>query len=363
MKKTIFIHVGPPKTGTSVIQSWLNLNNEHLSKYADIYYPAHITDENQVSSGHNRLILEREKDGKSTFSHQKFKELLKTFKAKNESNLLLSSEYFFYQIPSFFEYSNQYNIIFIAYIRPEFEFIESIYNQSVKRNGQSQPMAIRTTINNTYLNTVLDFIERFGNEFFILRAFGSRNFFSQNIISDFLSLFDSIDLNRFAINAPRINTSYSFDSLEFKRWTNSFALDDLDSVLDKKLQSYQGSNFDYTLIPLNTYNDYKIQSVKKISLINSKCPIYNYDKLIEYINLTSRPAYMHQELYDSHLIKIVRFLCNDDLAFCNRLYRSLISKPGISEIDIQRLKIFHLEMSNHQNKSNRFFSFFKKIWK
>jgi hypothetical protein len=72
---------------------------------------------------------------------------------------------------------------------------------------------------------------------------------------------------------------------------------------------------------------------------------------------------MHQELYDSHLIKIVRFLCNDDIAFCKKLYHVLRESSELNEIDKTRLKIFHEEISKQQNKKKNVFSFIEKIWR
>lgn len=361
MKKTIYVHVGPPKTGTSVLQSWLNENQDILKQKSNVHYPAHATDQNQISSGHNHLILDKGSDGKSIFNHKKFNELLQIFENEKLNILLISSEYFFYQIPSFIEYSDKYNIEFIAYIRPEFEFLESVYNQSVKRNGQSQPIPIRANINNTYLNMLIDFIDKYGKEHFQLRAYGSRNFFSPNIIVDFLTIFTNAELFENEIEDQTINSSYSFESLEFKRWTNSFPIGELDLLLDKKLQSYKGSLTEYSLIPLQIYNNYKAQSVSKIDLINKMCPIYNYKKLNDYISLKSRPTYMHQELNDSHLIKIVTFLCENDLVFVKKLLNSLNEKEILTERDKQRLEIFNSELKKYQREKNIFISLIKNI--
>ena len=55
--KNVYIHVGPPKTGTSAVQKWLNSNQRFL-KENGIYYPSHNVDSNGVSSGNVRSIYD-----------------------------------------------------------------------------------------------------------------------------------------------------------------------------------------------------------------------------------------------------------------------------------------------------------------
>tara|TARA_R110001606_G_scaffold202811_2_gene350943 strand:+ start:522 stop:1610 length:1089 start_codon:yes stop_codon:yes gene_type:complete len=360
MKKSIYVHVGPPKTGTSILQSWLSRHIDELNESSNILYPAHGVDENQVSSGHNQLFLDKEQGKKSTFSHSNFQKLLDKFDVASFDTLLLSSEYFFYQIPEFMKYSEKYEIKFIAYVRPEYEFIESIYNQSVKRNRQNMPMAMRNEIRYTYLDSLIEYITTYGNQYFLLRAYGVKNFFEKNIISDFLSIFklDYLVIENDII--PIINSSYSFDCLEFKRWTNNFLLDGLDNILDKKLQAYTKGNENYTLIPHQTYIDYKAGSKRKITAINDMCPIINYNSLIAYIDKTKRSVYMHQELYDEHLIKVVNFLTEEDFKFTKKLFLLISSQDNLTEKDKHKLSIFKKELSHAQNR-NPFRSFLSKL--
>jgi hypothetical protein len=352
MKKTIYVHVGPPKTGTSILQSWLKGSAEKLLTESTLYYPKHNTDQNQVSSGHNQLFLETKVGHKTQFNHKKFAELLKDFESRNNESLLLSSEYFFYQIPEFIKYADKYQIQFIAYVRPEFEFIESIYNQSVKRNRQNMPMPMRNEIRYSYLDTLFEYISTFGNQYFLLRAYGSRNFFEHNIIADFLSIFGLQAFIEKDSVVPIVNSSYSFECLEFKRWINNFDIAELDDVLDKKLQSYISSEPSYSLIPQQIYINYKTQTLEKISLLNNICPIENHQELTSYINQTSRPVYMHQELHDGHLIKVLNFLIRRDLEFSQTLFSVLCSQHNLGEKDRERISIFRTELKKH-SKSKR----------
>ena len=57
MQKTIFIHVGPPKTGTSAIQNWFSKNADML-RTKGLFYPEHALDPNGVSSGNLSSICD-----------------------------------------------------------------------------------------------------------------------------------------------------------------------------------------------------------------------------------------------------------------------------------------------------------------
>jgi hypothetical protein len=360
MKKSIYIHVGPPKTGTSILQSWLSSHADELHEASNIYYPIHDIDENQVSSGHNQLFLDKKVGKKSAFCHQNFQKLLDKFDLDTFNILLLSSEYFFYQIPEFMKYAGKYDIKFITYVRPEFEFIESVYNQSVKRNRQNMPMAMRSKINNTYLDSLIEYILTYGKEYFLLRAYGAKSFFEKNIISDFLSVFNLERLIQANTIIPIINSSYSFDCLEFKRWTNNFSIDGLDNILDKKLQAYTGGHENYTLIPEQKYIDYKTHSKQKIAAIHELCPITNYEHLSAYIEQNKRPVYMHQDLYDGHLVKVLNFLIKEDFKFTKTLFAVLSTQENLNEKDKHRISIFQKELSKVNNKG-RFKAILNKL--
>lgn len=348
MQKQIYIHVGPPKTGTSIIQSWLNKNRLQLLSESNVYYPSHDIDQNHISSGHNQLFLEKREGQRAFFCHEKFQLLLDDFSHRNVDILLLSSEYFFYQIPEFLKYSNQYRLHIIAYIRPEYEFIESIYNQSVKRNFQDMPIALRKNIRYSYLDTLIEYLDKYSKEFFILRAYGAEHFFEPNIVHDLLETLNVPARFEIDIQGPGVNTSYSFECLEFKRWLNKFKLSDLDVLLDRMLQTYGRGEHRYSLLPQDIYDRYKLDSIKKIEKIHKHCTISEFDKLVDYIGASVRPSYMHQELHDVHLQKVFTFLLKQNYDFCNSLYTSINELPNLSDMDKHRLVIMGSQLKDEE---------------
>jgi len=326
MNKKLYIHVGPPKTGTSVIQFWLSTHSQWL-KNQGVYYPQHELDSNSVSSGHRALFLERlSQTTRTQFNHAKFQQLLTEFNETDCSSLLLSSEFFFYQIPEFLKYKDQYDIQFIAYVRADLELIESLYNQSVKRNGQTMPLPHRNQLPKSYLDELIDFVSIYSDRTFSLRAYGDSTVFNTDIITDLLSCLDLEPPTGYGPQSEKINSSYSFECLEFKRWVNKFCLGDLDHRIDQCLQGFKSNTRAYSLLPANTYQCYQEQSLKKIKALQTLAPIKNYESLINYVKAKSRASYIHQELYPEHLVKVGEYLLATNKSLLSELVNHIGSK-------------------------------------
>ncbi|TPV55120.1 hypothetical protein FJ444_17840 [Aestuariibacter sp. GS-14] len=357
-KKKILIHVGPPKTGTSVLQHWFNNNKDWLLSHS-VYYPAHEVDSNNVSSGHKNLFLERKPDTtRTSFSTILFEKVLKEFKLSGCETLLLSSEFFFYQIPQFFSYNDEFDLKFIAYVRADIDLVESLYNQSVKRNGQVKPLPIRATLPSSYLDDLETFIKDYSADMFSLRAYGDDSVFSgQDIVTDFMCELDIDVLSRPPSNSAKINSSYSFEALEFKRWLNQFSLGEFESEIDFFLQAISSGYMSYSLIPSEAFEQYKAQSIAKIESLNQQAVINNCDKLLHYLNNKVRANYMHQELYPQHLNRIVQQLAGSNPTLLNRLTMALLPQICSERDSIHFQTITHwnnLVNDSRSKPKNRF---------
>lgn len=353
MRKSLYIHIGPPKTGTSVIQFWLNNSVDWLATHG-VYYPVHDVDINSVSSGHRALFLEKRSDTTRTqFNHDKFQALLAEFEATKCSTLLLSSEFFFYQVPQFLQYQKDYNIRLVAYVRADVELVESLYNQSVKRNRQVKPLAARSKLPKSYLDDLIDFMTVYPPELFCLRAYGNGDVLDPNIQADLLSAIGLPHNSEKQSLAGKINSSYSFECLEVKRWLNHFDLTNIDSQIDLYLQGYVGNRESYTLLPANVYKAYVTQSLEKINKLHSISGVHNYTKLVKYLSEKQRNNYIHQELYPSHLEKVARYLIGRNRNLVKILVNQIEQQVN-EQKDKERLDIIKDAMADVPSKQNLF---------
>lgn len=354
MKKVI-LHVGPPKTGTSVLQKWLNSNRTFLAKNG-ISYPEHRLDANGVSSGNKDIFLiKNEKEGTLQFDVGKYERLLKSLQASKFQTLLLSSEFFFSHIPSFVKHSRDVKISFVAYVRPEHEFVESIYNQSVKRNKQTNPIALRHTLPSSYLDRLIEYIDNYGADLFHLRGYGAEGFFQNGIIPDFCNAI-GIKHDVSVEEDEKINGSYNFECMEFKRWTNKFFLGALDNQLDMHLQAYNQGISNYTIIPSLAHSRYKDQTKAKIDEINKRASIVNIDALRKYIETKERRGYYHQELQLRHVEYVSKFIAERDSVFLKNLVTH-ISREAKLSYDVERLKVINDVLINSKITRKRISSF------
>ncbi|WP_143047899.1 hypothetical protein [Thalassotalea agarivorans] len=262
----LFVHIGPGKTGTSVIQNWCK-NNRKLLKKHGIYYPNHNLDANGVSSGHVNLLFNNQ-DGKLDPDLQKFELFRNRLQRLNYDKVLISSEVFWMHIGVFNKFFDK--IKFIYYVRSPIDFFESSYNQVVKRNYVTAPLVDRldTYSPNPYgTQKVLPAFRTLGAEKFIIRLYDRKILKDGNILNDFLEIFKVKTITHLD-NTFEVNNSYTYQALEYKRWINKFCLNrNLDSQLDVILQSYKAGERMYTLLPEDVFLELKERAINRVKHI------------------------------------------------------------------------------------------------
>lgn len=291
----VIIHVGPPKTGSSAIQKWC-LENTNLLLEQKIYYPEHNLDVNGVSSGNVLALFDRDEVGNLWFSSKKLNAIKRLAEDKGADTVLFSSEFFFKQIPTLA--SNIRNCLFVSYIRFELETIESNYKQSVKRHGQTNKFNIPKYIKSNTLKLFTEFAQQYGKEKFVFRAYGNNVFFCRDLIADFLDAINlKILIQEGGFKSPRVNSGYSPEGLEYKRWFNKFQKSELQAPLDHFLQKQATkSNKKYSLISPDEFLKLKTQCLKDLEEFCKQFKVGNGLKLLEEIAEQRPPTYQHQEL-------------------------------------------------------------------
>lgn len=373
MKKTIIIHVGPPKTGSSAIQKWLNENQTLLLEYGYLY-PPHKMDKNGISSGNFTEVLDVNPDRKATFNRERFETLLSEFYKSEYHTLLLSSEYFINQVENFLKVVP--DIIFVVYVRPPIEFVESIYNQSVKRNGNPDFIPLRKKVSSAMIDKIVALNNKFGSERFRFRAYSENATFYPSIIHDFCEAV-GVDLAPTNIKTDeRINNSYCFEALEFKRWLNRYVGKKFDPQLDPLMQKFTDGIDEFCLIPKDLFELYREQSIELIKDNFQEVSMANREQLITHIGSITRQRYCHQALNDKQFNKMVSYLIASDYKLYILLCREVM---GVDAVDTdnyryaqmflqgflppkQLLNVPKIISGNHSLKS-WLYTFYKSIFK
>jgi hypothetical protein len=301
LNKEIYIHVGPPKTGTSAVQNWLSSNPSFLKEHG-IYYPSHSVDINGVSSGNVRSIYDVDEAKKFTLSKDRLSKMLDVFSVSEYTLLLLSSEFFFRRMDELKVHIPKAK--FIVYVRNPMEVKESNYNQSVKRHFQLEKINATRSNGLPNIARLVEFIDTYGAQDVYLRPYGANYFKRGNIVSDLLSVV-GIDAN---IMLPIVNNSYQLEALEFKRWFNQFHLVDYQVMVDRALQGFIEGRSHYSLIAKEQY----IEDSHYYA-----CVLEHYAKALKTTNLASLIAdmknaspkpYFIQALSDNHFLSVCRYL-------------------------------------------------------
>ena len=336
MNIQVFVHIGPPKTATSAIQNWMQQNRNVLMQQS-IYYPEHGLDENGVSSGNVLNIFDRAADKSLVISKEKVDKVLAECKQNNCSILLLSSEFFFFQVEVLLTLIPDAKLI--VYIRFPLEVIESSYNQAVKRHNQTKPLGLPKEPQAYHLVLLERMLQKFERPAFIIRFYSQASFVGGNIVSDLLSVIGGQGLS---ISSPKVNPSYSFETLEFKRWVNCFLPTEYQNRVDQLLQSYQGGTESYSLIKPADYQHYVEWFCLKLNAFFESFPVEGSQQFVESIQNKPQKNYIKQEMSLEQFCQVTDFLIEADIG----LTQMLGKKAEKCELAIEKRPDFYVVLKN-----------------
>ena len=300
----VYVHVGPPKTGTSSIQAWLSKNRGVLQKFR-IYYPEHPVDENGVSSGNLASLFDNYDSNKLTFSKEKFQLLKSICKSNNSKILLLSSEFFFQEINQIIAAIPE--VKFIYYLRFELETLDSSYNQKVKRHNETDKFEAPQKGLSSNLRKLWQLLAKYPDQF-IIRYFAPELFFGNDLIKDFLHCLKITNLNVESLG--RVNSSYSPNAVEFKRKFNVLVDQDLLHQIDLMLQKNPPASFSYTFMAQEQYGLLKQEYISQLKSFFMRFPLHDFDLFLDYCRNTHVRISVPQEIDKDSFDKILHELLN-----------------------------------------------------
>lgn len=216
-KKTVFIHIGTHKTGTTALQSWCLENRESLERKYKIYYPSvfaytdgHHSFVRQISSEIKQEIPLR--NGKTDEKHyscndRQLRKMLR-LSSRNDCDVILSSEMFTYitkeeEIRRLLDILKGYEIKIVVYFRPIFEWMHSAYhsrNRTFRKNilAPEEFYSQETGGQQNRINSI-ELVKRwqkvFGENKVIVRPFIKKNLMNGSIVDDFFLSIDRDDIN------------------------------------------------------------------------------------------------------------------------------------------------------------------------
>jgi hypothetical protein len=255
--KTLYLHIGSPKTATTSIQKYLQLNEEILQEH-DYCFPELLHQYPVISSSRNGHFLTgelhkktggRDRDLEQQYRLEGMEQVEKCFEQFH--HVILSDEILWRDIlwhsntqnspqsvfPFLMEHSRQhkYQVKIIVYLRRQDDLISSYWNQKVKKIGTKHGRSFTETLeeyvswsldaeNGTY---VLDYAHRldylaevFGKENLIVRRFDPNTWINGSIIDDFMHCIGMDNTEDFIPLTEKTNPGLHENTTEIKRILN-----------------------------------------------------------------------------------------------------------------------------------------------
>lgn len=207
--KSIVIHIGTEKTGTTSLQKFFSINKKLLSE-GDIWYPDSEKLNYCHRHGHFPLaaaLFDQCPDfvtpGKHHNADALYEQLLRDFEARDESVLLLSAEHFSSRcshprmIARLRKLLRNYHVRILAYVRPQHELLLSAYSTFLKSGGNktleevSRERWLKTEgIYFNYLRLAQRWWKVFGEEHVRIQVFQAQSMPQGDLYRDLISVFE-----------------------------------------------------------------------------------------------------------------------------------------------------------------------------
>lgn len=220
-KKTLYIHIGAPKTGTTAIQHFLSTNNALLLEKG-LFYPM---------MGRGFYNMQSRVNGFAAIEEEMFKEVSERFlKMEGVHSMVFSEEIFFVRVFGLLEklqkvrHLYDFDVKIVVYFRRSVDYICGMWQESVK-SGES-PSDIETFLRaytpyKKSIDLIFELGEILGNDKIIVKTYEKERWVNNNIIDDFLSIFGIKKTPDFISASNKDNAGDSRGRLEKMLFTNS----------------------------------------------------------------------------------------------------------------------------------------------
>lgn len=235
MKKTLYIHIGRPKTGSSAIQHFLADNRKVLARHGCLYPQ---TGQHHKASHKFALVFLPSLPDAKLVKGQSPKELYGALADEvSRSGLkkaVISSEMFYLTEPDDIMRSlrDQFHVKIICYVRRQDEVLLSSYVQEIKGNEMSVLVNFDEYLRNPTRMALLDYKSNldkwaavFGHDAIIVRVYHKAGI-RDTIFEDFFRTLGMRLTDEYQLPTMRLNPSPARDILEMITHVNRFRVSD-----------------------------------------------------------------------------------------------------------------------------------------
>lgn len=221
--KTLYLHIGTHKTGSSALQAFLLLNKENLKEHG-FEYPSYNSKFElfQTSNGNGYKFCSHT----PAFSSKDRDREIKILKKINK-NIIISCEDFFHSPLNDFRLLKKHfkKVIVIAYLRRQDKFFQSAVLQMIKSDKCTDIFDYGHE-NYAYYSKKLDSLNTlFPVENIVVRPYETDQFTEKSIFADFLNILGLRFNNSYKLPEKIINPSLNRNYAELKRLCNKLPFD------------------------------------------------------------------------------------------------------------------------------------------
>ena len=359
MNKTLYLHIGAPKTGTSFIQACLAKNIDHLDSngigYPQVGDDFSMGEKGLISSGNGGLLASYlvPSKRKSSFSEKRFlAEFSDLFKSHDK--VLLSSEVFSGatsdNLTKFHSYlaKNEIAVEVLFYVRSYLDFALSIWMQKIKRKGYTggwENYIESATTRPPFLNVLKKFEDFCSGESDKLHVV-NYDAVKKDLISSFCS---ELSIEKLPFVFPgTINRSLSEEEIAFLLYFNSQIPSDSTDKKRGSLSRIVSDNLNYfgtgekapLCVPVDLYVafvkkfDHHLRYINKrylnssTELTFSAGPMRNRTLVVDTLSKKVKLAIEGLYIFLSKSLKGVKLTDSDISSYNTVLYNSL-GNPGL----------------------------------
>jgi hypothetical protein len=251
MKKTLILHIGMGKTGTTALQHFFWSNRRVLAAH-DIDYPSYgsVAEAHHLISPHVPPFL------KDVWKFKTVDEWAPRLRKSGQSRILLSSELMAWALPEIVEVfcreaRDCFDLKVVVYVRRQDEMIMADFNQLVKSGSQKRELerVLERQIRRfDYETLIRPWAASVGNDNVIVRPYERQQFHGGDIRRDFAWHVFGLELSgRFELSTHNPNPRLSHSALEYKLHLNKLLRDaEQSSKFNDALMAYSALEDDTT---------------------------------------------------------------------------------------------------------------------